>query len=237
MRGDLPTRPTRGGARRGGPRRCRPLSRRCTRPHSGEHGAPDASPGSFPGRTRDVQSRRPGPAPGPRPAAARTHPRRRPGGPNPPRGAARPGIAHLHRKPVRRPRAPEAAAELVPAGERSALVWAAPRRSGRRRSPTGGGGAWAAGGGGPGTLGSPEIHPPPGRSAAAAADHFRSAASGAGPAGEQLPVRGGEEGAGGRGWRTMAGRARAPGVCPLRAEGGPRCLAAGPTPGPLRLAR
>lgn len=80
--------------------------RGCTRPHRGEHDAPGSNASSsrswFPGRTREVQSRRLGPAPGPRPPAARTHPRRRPGAPNPP-GAARAGIAHLHRKRVRRP--------------------------------------------------------------------------------------------------------------------------------------
>lgn len=153
-------------------------SRACTRPHSSEHRAPDSSLGSSPGRTRHLQSPRPGPEPRPRPAAARTHPRRRrPSGPNLSRGG--PG---RHRSP-----APQAG--LPPRGLRKPrLSWLRPERAqpwssgrfpaarGRRTSPTGGGGAWAAGGGGGlGALRSPEIHPPPGRSAAAAADHFRGA--------------------------------------------------------------
>lgn len=191
-------------------------SRGCTRPHSSEHRAPDSSPGSssssFRDRRRDVQSRRPGPEPGPRPAAARTHPRRRrPGHPNPSWGG--PG---RHRSP-----APQAGPP--PRGFwKPRLGWPRPERawplssgrlpaaSGRRTSPTGGGGALAAGGGGGlGVLRSPEIHPPPGRSAAAAADHFRGAGgAGRGRLGSNFLSVGGEEVVGGWGWRTMARRAR-----------------------------
>lgn len=213
-------------------------SREFTRSHSGEHGAPDSSPGSsrswFPGRTQEVQFRRPGPAPGPRPAAAQTHPRRRPGGPSP-----SPGSPGGHSSP-----APQAGPP--PRGLRKPrLSWlqlesARPLSSGRlragssrRRSPTRGGGVWAAGGGG-GGLGTPrsrEIHPPAGRSAAAAADHFRGAGSGAESEGKQLPVRDLRGGCGGRGWRTMAGGSGPAGVHPPRAEGGLHCLSGDPTPG------
>lgn len=193
-------------------------SRGCARPHSTEHRVPDSSPGSsrssFPGRTRDVQSRRPGPEPGPRPAAARTHPRRRrhPGGPNPSRGG--PG---RHRSPA--PQAgppPRGLRKPRLSWLRSESAWPLssgrlPAASGRRTSPTGGGGAWAAGGGGGlGALRSPEIHPPPGRSAAAAADHFRGAGgAGRGRLGSNFLSVGGEEGVGGRGRRTIATSARA----------------------------
>lgn len=100
---------------------------------------------------------------------------------------------------------------------------------GRRQSPAAGGG-----GRGLGALGSQEIHPPPGRSAAAAPDHFRGAGEWAGPAGNNFLPAGGGQGRGGvgsRGRRTMAGRARGAGARPRRAEGrGPAFRAAPPRP-------
>lgn len=93
---------------------------------------------------------------------------------------------------------------------------------GRRQSPAAGGG-----GRGLGALGSQEIHPPPGRSAAAAPDHFRGAGEWAGPAGNNFLPAGGGQGRGGvgsRGRRTMAGRARGAGARPRP------CLSGGPAP-------
>lgn len=115
------------------------------------------------------------------PPPPRTHPRR--SGPGEPlRGPSGPGIAHLHREPVpAAPRASEAAAALARAGR---AAGGGVRRAGGRA-----GGRWRSLGGSRRSrrsrrrrrrrttpaLRSGQVHPPPGRSAAAAADHFRGA--------------------------------------------------------------
>lgn len=108
--------------------------RRCARPHSGEHGAPDSIPGSIPGlsrgsplgRTRDVHSPRRAQRLGHGPPPTGHTPTNPPAAPTP-LGTGRAGTAHLHHKPVRRPTGTGSCGRAGSGEEYSALLWEALR--------------------------------------------------------------------------------------------------------------
>lgn len=126
---------------------------------------------------------------------------------------------------------------LGPCPEGSAPVATEEESDGRRRRSLGGGGGGRWGEDGLNTPHSLEFHPPPGRSAAAAAEHFRGAGERVGPAGEGLPVLGRSLGDPCR--RTKVGRAGAIQCLPSarRRSVGFSFRSGGPSPRSQRRAR